>query len=191
MSEKSSINSASPSSLKQLWYDRPDRLPYYKSRVWPIVSSSSSFGSRTAPLQISACRLQVSLSCAVLCHYRVAPVFVQVVSPPRGWSPLSSFLVIWPPSGNMRGPLVVFEAVDMPCTRPVRFSNPDAGLSMLVCDVEHTYFHFGLCGRKFVLHIELIMTTDKSCMTSVQPRVISDGSFRNITTDAAYILPSS
>ena len=42
----------------------------------------------------SACHLQITLSCAVLCHNRVAPVFVQVVSPPLGWSPLSSFLVI-------------------------------------------------------------------------------------------------
>ena len=31
--------------------------------------------------------------------------------------------------------------------------DPDVGLSVLVglCDVEHTSFHFGLCGRKFVL----------------------------------------
>ena len=27
----------------------------------------------------------------------------------------------------------------------------DGGLSILVCDVEHTYFHFGMCDRKFVL----------------------------------------
>ena len=32
-------------------------------------------------------------------------------------------------------------------------SNPDAGLSVIVCDVEHTYFHFGLCCRKFVLSL--------------------------------------
>ena len=54
----------------------------------------------------------------VLCFplpYRVAPVFVQVVSPSLGWSPLSSFLVIWSPAGDTRGPSVVFEAVDMPC----------------------------------------------------------------------------
>ena len=52
----------------------------------------------------------------VLCcplPYRVAPVFVQVVSPPLGWSPLTSFLVIWSPSGDARGPSVVFEAVDI------------------------------------------------------------------------------
>ena len=38
-----------------------------------------------------------SPSYPVLCFplpYRVAPVFVQVVSPPLGWSPLSSFLVM-------------------------------------------------------------------------------------------------
>ena len=52
----------------------------------------------------------------------------------------------------------------MPCPGPFHFSHsvdyiydlcplpdPDVGLSILVCDVEHTSFHFGLCGRKFVL----------------------------------------
>ena len=29
--------------------------------------------------------------------------------------------------------------------------DPDVGLSILVCDVEHTSFHFDMCGRKFVL----------------------------------------
>ena len=29
--------------------------------------------------------------------------------------------------------------------------DPDVGLSICGCDVEHTSFHFGLCGRKFVL----------------------------------------
>ena len=29
--------------------------------------------------------------------------------------------------------------------------DPDVGLSIFVCDVEHTSFHFGLRGRKFVL----------------------------------------
>ena len=103
----------------------------------------------------------------VLCcplPYRVTPVFVQVVSTPLGWSPLSSFLVIWSPSGDARGPSVVFEAVNMPCPGPFHFSHsvdyiyefcplPDSyvGPSLFVCDVEHTSFHFGLCGRKFVL----------------------------------------
>ena len=64
----------------------------------------------------SACRLQV-ISRSPLPN-RVAPVCVQVVSPPLDWSPLSSFLVIWSPSGHTRGPSVVFKAVDMPCPGP-------------------------------------------------------------------------
>ena len=62
----------------------------------------------------------------VLCcplPYRVAPVFVQVVSTPLGWSPLSSFLVIWSPSGDARGPSVVFEVVNMRCPGPFHFSH--------------------------------------------------------------------
>ena len=64
----------------------------------------------------------------------------------------------------MRGPSVVFEAVDIHCPGPFHFSysvdyiydfcllpDPDVGLYIFVCDVEHTSFHFGLCGRKFVL----------------------------------------
>ena len=52
----------------------------------------------------------------------------------------------------------------MPCPGPFHFSHipayihdfcplpdPDVGLSILVCNVEHTSFHFGLCGCKFVL----------------------------------------
>ena len=61
-------------------------------------------------------------------------------------------------------PSVVFEAVDMPCPGPFHLSHsvdyiyefcplpdPDVGLSIFVCDVEHTSFHFFLCGHKFVL----------------------------------------
>ena len=52
----------------------------------------------------------------------------------------------------------------MPCPGPFHFPHsvdyiyefcplpdPDVGPSIFVCDVEHTSFHFGLCGRKFVL----------------------------------------
>ena len=52
----------------------------------------------------------------------------------------------------------------MPCPRPLIFSHiadyvydvcppsdPDVGHSVLACDVERTSFHFGMCGRKFVL----------------------------------------
>ena len=84
----------------------------------------------------------------VLCFplpYRVAPVFVQVVSPQLGWSPLTYFLVIWSPSGDTRGPSVDLQAVDMPCPGPFNFSysvnyiydfcplpGPDVGLSIFV-----------------------------------------------------------
>ena len=101
----------------------------------------------------SACRLQVSLSCVI--------VLLQYLSRSLGWSPLSSLLVIWSPSGDTRGPSVVF---DMPCPGPLHFSHiadyiydfwplpdPDVSLSIVVYDVEHTSFHFGLCSRKFAL----------------------------------------
>ena len=81
-----------------------------------------------------------------------------------GWSPVSSFLVICSPSGDTRGPSVIFEAVDMPCSGTFHFCHiadyiydfcplpdPDVAISILVFDVEHTSFHFGLCGRKFEL----------------------------------------
>ena len=115
---------------------------------------------------MSCCCLQITLSCAVLCHNRVTQVFVQVVSTPLVWSAMSSFLVIWSPSGGTRGPPVVFEAVGMPCPGQFHCSHsvhyiyefcplpdPDVGPSNCVCDVEHTSFHFGLCGRKFVLFL--------------------------------------
>ena len=54
----------------------------------------------------------------------------------------------------------------MPCPGPFHFSysvdyiydfcplpDPDVGLSIFVCDVVHASFHFGLCGRKFVLRL--------------------------------------
>ena len=100
-----------------------------------------------------------SLNYPVLCcplPDRIAPVFVQVVSPPLGWSPLSSFLVIWSwsPSGDTRGPSVVFEAVDMPCPGPFHFSysvdyiydfcplpDPDVGLSILAYPVSSLQIH--------------------------------------------------
>ena len=75
---------------------------------------SSSLGSRCVPWLGEGLSM-LSPNYPVLCFplpYRVAPVFVQVVSPSLGWSPLSSFLVIWSPTGDTRGPSVVFEAVD-------------------------------------------------------------------------------
>ena len=86
----------------------------------------------------------------VLCSplpYRVAPVFVQVVSPPLGLSPLSYVLVIWSPSGVRRRKSVIFEAVDMHCPGLLHvyhitdyiydfclLTDPNVGLSVLVCE---------------------------------------------------------
>ena len=88
------------------------------------ISSSSSLGSRCVPWLGEDLSMSSPNDPVLWCPlpYRVAPVFVQVICPPLGWSPLSSYLVIWSPSGDARGPLVVFEAVDMPCPGPFHFS---------------------------------------------------------------------
>ena len=64
---------------------------------------------------------------------------------------------MWSPCGATQGPSGVFEAVDVPYPGPLPDSHiadyiydfrplpdPDVGLSVLVCDVENTYFHFVL-----------------------------------------------
>ena len=69
--------------------------------------------------------------------------------------------MVWSPHCETVGPSVVFGVVDVSCPRPLHcpyiadyiydFCPPpcrDIGLSVLVCDAEHTSFHFGLCGRK-------------------------------------------
>ena len=38
--------------------------------------------------------------------------------------------------------------------------DPDVGLYILVCDVDHTSFHFGMCGRTFVC---LFHTNRENC----------------------------
>ena len=55
--------------------------------------------------------------------YAVVAVFVQVASPPNGWSPLSSFLVTWSSSGDVQGPWVIFEAIDVSCPGTFNFSH--------------------------------------------------------------------
>ena len=90
----------------------------YKTLIRPIMISSPSLGSRSVLAAVGRRPQHAVSKLACLCcplPDRIAPVLVQVVSPPLGWSPLSSFLVIWSPSGDTRGPQVVFEAVDMPC----------------------------------------------------------------------------
>ena len=98
------------------------------------------------------------VSCCPLPY--VTPVFVHIVSPLLGWSPLSSVRVmvskwwhvmsigrLW--GGWYAQPRTIsfFLLCWLYCPLP----DPDVGLSIFECDVEHTSFHFGLCGRKFVL----------------------------------------
>ena len=85
----------------------------------------------------SACRLQMTLSCAVLCHI-VSLQYLSRSSLHRlAGLPCRLFLSY--------GLQVVTRDVHRSefCPLP----DPDGGLSILVCDVEHTSFHFGLCGR--------------------------------------------
>ena len=65
---------------------------------------------------------------------RVTPIFVQVVSPSLGWSPLPYFLVVSSPSGDFS---YIADYIYDFC--PV--SDPDVGPSVLKCDVEHISFH--------------------------------------------------
>ena len=112
----------------------------------------------------SACRLQINLSCAVLCHivslqylstsslHRLAGLpcriflsyCLQVVT--REVHRLSLRRLICTAQDHLIVLTVynyIYEFFPLP--------DPDVGPSIFVCDVEHTSFHFGLCGRKFVL----------------------------------------
>ena len=93
--------------------------------------------------------------------YRVAPVFVQVVSPPLGWSPLSYFVVVWSPSGDTRGPSVVFEVVNMPCPGPFHFSHS-----------VHYNYDFFLCLMLVLLSVYVMLSILLS-FWSVLPQVCS------------------
>ena len=85
----------------------------------------------------SAFRLQVSL----YLPDHVTPVFVQVVSPPLGWSLLSPFLVIWSPRCDMRGPSIVFVAIDVPCPGPFHFSHiADYMYDFFLCLTQMFFF---------------------------------------------------
>ena len=89
-----------------------------------------------------------SPNCPFVCcplPYRVAPLFVQVVSPPLGWSLLSSFLVIWSPSQSVAHRLSLRRLIcSFNFSHSVHYiydscplPDPDVGPSILVCDVEH------------------------------------------------------
>ena len=112
----------------------------------------------------STCRLQITLSCTVLCHivslqylsrsslHRLAglpcPLFLsyglQVVT--CEVHRLSLRRLICPAQHHLIFSHSVHYIYDF-CPLP----DQDVGPSIFVCDVEHTSCHFGLCARKFVL----------------------------------------
>ena len=112
----------------------------------------------------SPCRLQITLSCAVLCHivslqylsksslHRLTALpcrlflshCLQVVT--REVHRLSLRRLICPAQDHfifLTVYIIIYEFYPLP--------DPDVGPSIFVCDVQHTSFHFGLCGRKFDL----------------------------------------
>ena len=124
--------------------------------------SSSSLGSSNVPWMDDVFSMPPPSYPIMCCSLpgRVAPVFVQVGSPSLGWSPLSSFLVIvqvvthevhrsslrWsicPAQDHFIFLTLLILSLTF-CPLP----DPDVGLSILVCDVEHTSFHFS---RTFVM----------------------------------------
>ena len=112
----------------------------------------------------SACRLQVTLSCAVLCHI-VSLQYLSRSSLHRlAGLPCRLFLSYGLQAVTREVHRSSLRRLICPCPGPFHFSHsvdyiyefcplpdPDVGPSIFVCDVEHTSFHFGLCGRKFVL----------------------------------------
>ena len=107
--------------------------------------------------KVSACRLQVSLSYATLCRSCHSSICQGRVSIASLISLVSFYCQMVGLSKVKRGPSVVFEPVDVPCPRATSFSHfachvfdfcpfpdPDVGISVLACEVEHRSFNFGL-----------------------------------------------
>ena len=88
----------------------------------------------------------------------VPPPFLQVVSPSFGWSPLLYFLVVWAPirepfrtclrslmcSAQDHFIFPTFVIMSMTFVLPL---TQNVGPCAIVRDADHTYFHFGLCGK--------------------------------------------
>ena len=85
------------------------------------------------------------------------------------------FFVIWSSSGDTRGPLAVFEAVDMPCPGPFHFSHsvhyiyafyplsdPDVSHSIFACDVEHRAYFFPFCSVRPQVCSVLVWSVSRS-----------------------------
>ena len=112
------------------------------------VRHHSSLGSRSVPWFDKGLSMPSPSEPVLLCPlpYRVAPVFVQVVTSPLGWSPLSYFL------GETRGPSVVFGAVDMPCPGPFNCSHI-ADYIYDFCPTKRCYFIYHATASGFVIAI--------------------------------------
>ena len=108
---------------------------------------------------------KMTLSCAVLCHIVSLQYLLRSSLHRLAGLPCRLFLSygLQVVTREVHRSFV-FEAVNMPCPGPFHLSHsldyiyefcplpdPDVDPSIFVCDVEHTSFHFGLCGRKFVL----------------------------------------
>ena len=112
----------------------------------------------------SACRLQITLSCASLCHtvslqyssrsslHRLAGLpcrlflsyGLQVVTREVHRSSLRQLICPAQDHFIFLTGLIISMTFVLSLTQMLVFK-------IFVCDVEHTSFHFGLCGRKFVL----------------------------------------
>ena len=103
----------------------------------------------------SACRLQVSLSCAVLCQIVSLQYLSRSSLHGLAGLPCRLFLsyglqVVTREVHRSSLKRLICRAQDhFIFSRPL--PDPDVGISILVCNAKHTSFHFGLCGRKFVL----------------------------------------
>ena len=118
---------------------------------------------------LEACRLQVRMSCAVLCQI-VSLQYLSRSSLHR-LAGLPCHMVSNFPTGDTQGPSVVFEAVDVICSGPLKFSykyddfcplpDRDVGPSAHECDVDIS-FHFDLaCISSYRCE------TDNNCNTSL------------------------
>ena len=79
------------------------RLPVITINHWAAVVSRCW-------VKASACRLQVSLYCAVLYH-----IVLLSICPGRFSTALLASIVVWSPCGDTQCPSFVFGAVGMPC----------------------------------------------------------------------------
>ena len=138
--------------------------------LFPMLAMTpSSLGSRSDPW-LGECLNMPPPSYPILrspLPDRVVPVFVKIVSPPLGCSPSSYFLVVclhvvtrdvhWSYLRLLMCPsqdhFIFFSHWWLYLCLLSSLSDPDVGLSVLVCNVEHTSFHVGPCDRKFVLRL--------------------------------------